>query len=165
MKNILDQHLFSPDGSTTFFCPRYLVWSWTFPSLHLTIPQKYIDSLWWVTASCSKKEVTNFLGVLLYFPDWHSKNFCPMYPVWSLTIPSLYLTRPGLEMLTHLKREAAKLSWGPVKGGLFFRQTTSTPNRCDRNLGEFLVCWTEPSLAGRKLSMAKILKIKNNEYL
>ena len=81
---------FFPRWILNIFCPRYPVWSLTIPSLHLTIPQKYIDSL--LSATCSKKEVTNFLGVLLYFLDWYSKNICPMYPVWSLTIPSLYLT-------------------------------------------------------------------------
>ena len=70
----------------TFFCPCYPCWSFTYPSLHLTIPQKYLDSLLWVTTTRSKKEVKQ------YFPDWHSKNFCPRNWVLSLTVPSLHLT-------------------------------------------------------------------------
>ena len=66
-------------------CPSYPVWSLTFLSLHLTIPQKYIDWLLWVTTTGSKKAVKGFSGVLLYFPDWHSKKFCLRYPVCSLS--------------------------------------------------------------------------------
>ena len=65
----------------SFFCAGYPAWSFTYPSLHLTIPQKYIDSILWVTTTRSKKDVKQ------YFPDWHSKYICPRCRVWSLTVP------------------------------------------------------------------------------